>query len=186
MVSYANDMLWGIKIWQIIIAIILFPFLLGIGAVALRALEDRDFQPRNIKQETIDQRKIDNQKLTPARNLVGTWRGTAKYKFNQTPQSYCYVFFDVALKIDSQANNRIDGSVDVAWLRSEQHGNFPCAQVPDRTDGVTGTVSGSRLKFGGGQQGEFDGSFTTDTVTLNQPKDEAGDGVEGPINLLRQ
>lgn len=179
-------MLWGIKIWKIFIFVILFPFLLGIGAMALRALEDRDFQPRNIEQKAIDQRTVDKQKLTPARNLVGTWRGSAKYKFNQTPQSYCYVFFDVVLKIGNQTDNRINGSVDVAWSRSEQHGNFPCAQVPDRTDGVTGTVFGSRLKIGAGQQGEFDGSFTTDTITLNQPKDEAGDGVEGPINLLRQ
>lgn len=186
-------MLWGIRIWQIILAIILFPILTGMGIIVFRELENRDFEPQTVEQRNIDasrpileNRDSEQRQLSAARNLKGDWAGNAIFNFQITPNSSCLVTFGVTLHITSQQDNTIRGNVDLGWLKSEQRGNFACQPVPPSNDPVNGTVTGSRLALDAGQQGAFTGSFTTDTITLNQPKDADGDGLESPIHLLRQ
>ena len=189
-------MIFGFRIWQVILAIVAFPFLAGIGIVILQDLQDRDFQPQTIQPQTIDQQKIKPQtvkkqsvavqKLTPAANLVGSWHGQAKYIFHFTSASYCYLYFDVVLFIASQQNNAITGNVNVAWNKAEQHGNFACATVPTTNDAVKGTITGSKLAVNAGSQGDFSGSFTTDTISLFQSHSTDSDGLVGSVNLLRQ
>ena len=179
-------MIRRIRIWRIVMAVVAFPILASIGVVTIQGLQNRTFTPQTLQQRTIDQRKIEQKKLTPARNLVGDWQGNGKYIFHQTDVSYCDMNFQIDLKITSQKDNKIGGNVTVTWLNAAQHGNFACAQVPTTNDPVNGTVTGSRLTINAGNGGNFTGSFTTDTITLNQPKDANGDGLVGSIKLLRQ
>ena len=181
-------MWWGVRIWQIVLAAIAFPFLVAIGVIAWQGSQANNFQSQGITPRVIQQRAVQpSQGLTPARNLVGTWQGTAQYIFHQTDISYCLIKFDVVLTIASQTGNNIAGNVVVTWQSAEQHGNFACAQVPQTNDPVNGTISSSSItNLNAGTQGNFTGSFTTDTITLNQPKNGDGDGLNAPLNLLRQ
>lgn len=185
-----NYMVWGLKIWQIVLAVVVFPFLAGIGIFSLQTLQDRNFQPQTIQQQTIDQRQIQQQsirqqQLAPARTLIGDWRGAAVYRFYQTDIAYCDMTFNVSLSIDNNEGSNFGGNVRVIWLKAEQHGNFACAQVPPTLDPVNGTINSSRITLNAGSQGNFTGSITSNTMTLNQPKQADGSGLVSPIHLLR-
>lgn len=160
---------------------------LGPQRILARATVPRTITPRRITPRTITPRRITPQQLTPARNLVGGWRGNAKYVFHQTPISFCYYNFLVDLTIAAQNGNNINGNVTTSFISSEQHGNFNCAVPPNNNNAFAGTVAGSRLTINAGNDlGNFTGSFTTDTITLNQSLNGDNDGVVGSVNLLRQ
>lgn len=178
--------IWRINFRPFIIPAIVFGGLFLAGFIIFRAFALPAFIPQPFVQRAIVPRTVEKRQLEPARNLVGNWQGTAKYIFNQTAISYCDMWFNVTLTIANQTGNNIGGNVVVTWQKSEQHGNFACAAVPPTNDPINGTISGSRLNFNAGGQGNFTGSFTTDTITLNQPRDANGDGLVGPVNLLRQ
>lgn len=178
----------GFKIWQLGAWVVAFPFLGGIGMIYFQGLQDRNFVSQGIKQINIEQRtpqQVDG--LTPVRSLVGKWQGTAQYIFHQTDISYCLIKFDVVLNITNQDNNNVDGNVIVTWQSAEQHGNFACAQVPQTNDQINGTISSSSItNLNAGSQGTYTGSFTSDIITLNKPKNNEGDGLTAPISLLRK
>lgn len=179
-------MFLGFRIWQMVLLVIAFPVLAAIGIVAFQGSQAQSFGSQTITPVTVRQRTVQQQTPTPARTLVGSWHGTAQYIFHQTTISYCLIKFEVVLAITSQHGNNLNGTVTVTWSSAERHGNFACAQVPQTIDPVNGTLSGSRLALNAGSQGNFTGSFTTDTITLNQPKNGDGDGLAAPLNLLRQ
>lgn len=195
---------WPIRFhWVLVPGIIFLPLALG-GFIAFRnanlpnlgpqriqaaaGFAPRTIQPQTTVPRTITPQTITPQQLTPARNLVGSFRGNAKYIFHQTDQSFCYYNFQVDLAITNQNGNALSGNVSVSFIDSESHSNFACQNPPNEQANINGTIAGSSLTINttNGDLGNFSGSLTTDTITLNQPLDKDGDGVVGPINLLRQ
>lgn len=194
----------GIRIWQIVIAAIAFPIIAGAGIGILQTNQyNRTFKPQGIqftkvkptkiKQQKVQPRQVQQQQIQPqhlsaARNLKGSWHGTAKFIFYATSNSYCYIYFNVVLLIQTQTGNVVTGAVNVEWDHAvQQQGSINCtAFVPTTNDPVRGTITGSRLYLTAGQQGAFTGSFTGDTITLNQPHASGTDGLVGSIKFGRQ
>jgi hypothetical protein len=177
---------------RVIIPAIVFPGLAVVGAIVFRAVILAAVVPQPIGMRVIlpPQPIVRRQPatLTPARNLVGTWQGQAQYVFHATAVSYCYHTFNVALVVAGQNGNTINGNVTVTWLSSMQvAGAIPCtSRVPATVDAFNGTLSSSGLTIAAGQQGNFSGSITSDTMTLTQPRAAGADGLLSPVHLLRQ
>jgi hypothetical protein len=187
--------IWRIRFHWVFIPGIILPVVAFGGFVGFRRFTLPAFVPQPINQlvgaftpQPIAQQQIVPKQLTPARNLVGNWSGVAKHTFHATPISFCNLTFRIDFHIANQNDNTINGDIKVTWLSSVQvAGTIPCtAMVPTTNDPVNGTISGSQVNINAGSQGAFTGSFTTDTITFNQPKDANGDGLIGPVNLLRQ
>lgn len=112
--------------------------------------------------------------LTPARDLTGTWSGTAKFQEN-VPGAECLFEGTFALTLQQQQNN-VRGNFVFTETAFEQT-NLPtdspippigCSGPVDGTtrDQVTGTISSSALTLQRQQTKQFSGSFTTDQLAL--------------------
>lgn len=193
--------MFGINIWQIIFAAIAFPLLINIGIIQFRQFEQRDFQPRNIEQRTIQQRQ-----LSAARDLKGTWEGAVGYglDFINSGSHHCFSKYVMHLVVNNQTDDTITGTVAF----SNDHLNpgddcevataVPTTPIPARAS--IGSSSISNIDFGAffASLGGFSGSFTTDTITINQttvgqfqydnsnPYTNSYVRLSSPINLLRQ
>ncbi len=178
---------FGFNLAQIVFPVIAFPVIAFGGFVAFRSSGQQAFQPqgivgRQIEQRQIDQRTVQPQTLSPVSDLKGDWNGALRIT-NVVSDQYgdtCESDFQMALNIDSQSGNTIDGNAVATW----QSGTKGCALTPTKNDPVHGTITGSKLQINLGSWGDFTGSFTSKTMTLNQGPGPGGSQVQ-PINLLR-
>ncbi len=173
-------MLFGFNIWQIVFATVAFPVLAGIGSVQFRNFEQRDFQPQTIKQQTIDQRQ-----LSAARDLKGTWKGTARYDLTDAA-SRCsdFITWGLVINITAQTGNTIGGNITYTPVSQEGTGDINCDPAQGSSYDITGTISSSSITINENGSSAFTGSFTSDTITLNQSG--GGSQLTAPINLRGQ
>ena len=124
--------------------------------------------------------------LSPAGNLTGTWLGTATFKNTENPIHYCTLSGNLTLKL-TQSGNQINGQFVYAMSKGVPFGDNTQCTLSTDTYQISANVSGSRIEnlSTADSYGTFMGSFTTDTITLNQSKITSLKLV-GPTNLLRQ
>ncbi len=174
------------KLWGFISSFILVGFVLAafvLIGISFHAFQAKPFVPKTITPQPIVQRTIDQSKsqLAPVRNLVGTWAGTASLSW--TTLDPCTGNAQLTLVINNQTEDAINGTVDL--------GAGPCT-VDDGPGAFNAGLTGTRINnFAIGGLGTFSGSYTKDTITLNQTTIGRGNAgitvtVNGPINLLRQ
>ena len=148
----------------------------GIGFFALRPFLQRTITPQTITQ----------QGLSETIDLRATWVGNVTFWASTwtDPSVYCIYKGKETLQITAQSETTIAGSV-IYNLTGTPHGYIECGPVRDNI-GINSTISGTRitnLKAAG--YGTFAGSYTTDTITLNQTASNQF-RQKGPANLLRQ
>jgi len=177
---------FGINIPQIVFPVIVFPTIAFGGFLGFQQAGQQAFVPQTIVQSQIqprqiEQRQIQQQTLSPVSNLVGDWNGAiritnVRYQDNDT----CEHDYQMALHITNQNGNDIAGNSVATW----QSGTRGCAPSPTINNAVHGTISGSSLQINIGSWGDFAGSFTSNTMTLNSINYPGGAQIQ-PINLLR-
>jgi len=174
--------IWGITIKPIIFAAVVIPVII-FGVVVFKQLQNRNFVPINIDQQQIDQRQIEQQKLSTVRDLKGTWRGTASFTISTL--NPCSEKTQLTLTINNQTENTINGT----WSNTGGR----CLLASDNQV-FNANLSGTRINNLNLMPalGRYSGSYTEDTVTLNQEAPGQFNGgtinltVRGPINLIRQ
>jgi hypothetical protein len=170
--------LFGVMIKPIVFVAVVIPAII-IGVVVFMNLR---------KEETPSPEETE---LTPARDLVGTWQGTASYTVN----GECAVQHLVKLIVKTQTETKISGTLSYNFKKDTPSGCFDPDLGWSKPVTATAVISGSRLtKVNFGQfltgLGVFSGSFTTDTITINKAGTHQFQGASyqltAPINLLRQ
>lgn len=165
---------WFIKFLPFIL---ITTFAIVVIPVVFYTLQNYSFIPKTINQTVSN--------LSPARDLTGTWSGTATFQNTEDPTHYCTFSGKLTLKL-TQTNNQVNGQM--IYIRSK---NVPFGEGTQCTPGtdtyqISAKVSGSRIEdLTMDVYGTFIGSFTTNTITLNQNKITSLK-LLGPINLLRQ
>jgi hypothetical protein len=156
-------MLWGIKIWQIVVAVIAFPVLVISGIVIFQIKGDSNFQPKNDQSK----QKISS-KLSAARDLTGTWTGTLHENLStsKTPD-YCVITGNLTLNLD-QSGNSLNGSWSEHPVSQQAADGYQCSTGQDFNTGIqNGSVSSSSFNFSLGGGTQIEGSFTTDLINGN-------------------
>lgn len=133
--------------------------------------------------------------ISPARDLTGTWAGSAIYQDNAVNPN-CKYEGGFVFNFQQQGNN-IQGTYSLTITKSNQllDTGLPCSppgQYPAAA--IIGTVSSSRIDFTDTSNDIFSGTFTTDLMTLNFescPNNKCTDGsygvgVKGTAKLTRQ
>ncbi len=140
------------------------------------------FKIHSFKPITIDKA---NSNLTSAGDLTGTWSGVATFKNTENPSYYCTFSGNLTLKL-TQVNNQVKGQFIYVISKSVPFGEGTQCSMDTDTYQISANVTGSRIEnLTADYYGLFTGSFTTDTVTLNQSKTTSLKLIS-PINLLRK
>lgn len=102
--------------------------------------------------------------ITAARDLTGTWTGTAEWSDN-VGNPACSYFGDITFNFQ-QNDNTLAGTWQANINDVVQHLDVPCAaQGPTPVNNLQGTVSSSSVYFTSGDpELVFDGTFTTDLL----------------------
>lgn len=163
----------------------------------LQRFNQRNIVPATIDQRAIDQRTIEQRQLSAVRDLKGTWEGKATFNLGQ--KGRCSLPGTITLTINNQTENAIFGTFIFDYGSGEYTYPSPGAKAPltgcrpgATTFPITGNLVGTKIEnISCGILGIFSGSYTRDTITLNQTEAvDNGYGVKeimnGPANLLRQ
>jgi len=160
------------------------PFILITTFVAIVApIMLYTFQNYSFTPVTIDKTSSN---LSPAGNLTGTWSGTATFKNTENPSYYCTFSGNLTLKL-TQSGNQVNGQFIYTMSKGVPFGDNTQCTLSTDTYQISAKASGSRIEnlATPDSYGTFMGSFTNDTITLNQSKITSLKLV-GPANLLRQ
>jgi len=172
--------LFGIVIRPIVFAVVAVSMVV-IGAIVFWQLQPREAAPTDVEQPD----------LTPARDLIGTWQGTASYTVN----GECAVQHLVKLIVKTQTETKITGTLSYNFKKDIPSGCFDPDLGWSKPVTASAVISGSKLtEVNFGQflsgLGVFSGSFTTDTITINKAGTHQFQGASyqltASINLLRQ
>jgi len=146
--------------------------------IVFYTLKDYSFKPITINNIL--------SKLSPAGNLTGTWFGRATFKNADNPDFYCSFPGNVTLTL-TQKGNKLNGQFVFAEEKGiPSNDDVACEEGTDSFQ-ISAIVNGSRIEpFNiANDYGTFTGSFTSDTLILNQSKVITFELV-GSINLIRQ
>jgi len=176
----------------------LSPFVLigtfaGVAAIAAGAFFAFPFIPHQFQPRTIEQ-----QKLSAARDLKGTFEGAITFMESNTTSGtdYCKHSYSMRMIIENLTNTKISGTLAFKFESITGRCSSNETNVWGNPVAFTASISGSkitRLDLGA-LQGVFSGSFTTDTITLNQNTPGRYDigasqgtyTAKTPVNLLRK
>jgi len=170
--------LFGVMIKPIVFVAVVIPAII-IGVVVFMNLRKEETPPP------------EDAELTPARDLVGTWQGTASYTVN----GECAVQHLVKLIVKTQTETKITGTLSYNFKKDIPSGCFDPDLGWSKPVTASAVISGSKLtEVNFGQflsgLGVFSGSFTTDTITINKAGTHQFQGASyqltASINLLRQ
>ena len=159
----------------------------------LQRFNQRNITPYSVDQRTIDQQTIDQRQLSAVRDLKGTWEGHANFVTNQNGR--CDMPGTLILTINNQNENTISGNYTLNYQSGKYHApagwkSHDCTPGTS-TDSLNGNISGTSVNITLETFGLFSGSYTQDTLTLNEvnPLPDSYGGIwsaAGVINLLRK
>lgn len=156
-------------------------FAVGVVGFVIIPFALRRFQPVTIMQR----------KLSAVRDLKGTWTGQAT--FNAGQPGRCTLNEELTLVINDQTENGISGTLTFTDISGTPNSaRMRSCSLDTYNAPVNGTVVGTRIEnMNGGIMGTYSGSYTQDTIMLNQLATvDNGYGVRnvmsGSASLLRK
>lgn len=174
-------LLFGINLWQIILPIVLFPIIAGVGVVVDQNAQNNNFLSQKINP--VQFRTADQNVLTPARDITSDWMGSGNVEYGFANDNLnsprCIIKGVLTLHLNQQDNN-LNGTWDynpvgevtetayavgLGMVPQGCHNIWMDAAEPNNPiqNGVVSstTISYSSTDF------IFQGSFTTDLMILN-------------------
>jgi len=173
--------IWGITIRPIIFPIVAIP-VITISGVLFWKMQNRNFVPTTIDQRQVDQSRS---QLTAVRELKGAWGGTADFRRPTAGGGSCTWSERINLIITDQSENGITGNMTFTALKGTAAGPVRCISGANGTAPFAADLTGTRINNLARGNYIFSGSYTQDTITLNQTND-TGNNMVGTLNLLRQ